>query len=74
MEQHRANNPLVRINDRYTEGDYTGQIIDIKKQKFTLVGVIARKGSTVGNTDIDNSVFIPYTTAQAYILGTKADH
>jgi len=52
------------------EGDYTGQIINIKKQKFTVVGVIERKGSTVGNTDIDNSAFIPYTTAQSYILGT----
>ena len=49
--------------------DYTGQIINIKRQKFTVVGIIARKGSTVGNTDIDNSAFIPYTTAQSYILG-----
>ncbi|HZK86056.1 MAG TPA: ABC transporter permease [Desulfosporosinus sp.] len=51
-------------------GDYVGQIINIKRQKFTVVGIIERKGSTVGNTDIDNSAFIPYTTAQAYILGT----
>jgi len=52
------------------EGDNIGQIININRQKFTVAGVIDRKGSSVGNTDIDNSVFIPYTTAQTYILGT----
>ncbi|SPF33859.1 conserved membrane hypothetical protein [Candidatus Desulfosporosinus infrequens] len=53
-------------------GDYTGQIININRQKYTVIGVINRVGSTVGNTDIDGSVFIPYNTAERYILGTTA--
>lgn len=51
--------------------DLTGQVININRQKFTIGGVLQRKGETVGNTDIDGSVFVPYTTAQSYILGTK---
>ncbi|GAB6173019.1 ABC transporter permease [Paradesulfitobacterium aromaticivorans] len=48
-----------------------GQTININNKKFTVGGVIERKGETVGNTSIDEGVFIPYSTAQTYILGTK---
>lgn len=48
-----------------------GETLTINNKKFTIGGVIERKGETVGNTSIDEGVFIPYSTAQAYILGAK---
>lgn len=52
------------------QGEIVGQTININKKKFTVGGVIERKGETLGSTNIDEGVFIPYTTAQSYILGT----
>src|SRR6185369_15900226 len=35
---------------------------------FKVIGVLPEKGSS---SQFDDSVFMPYTTAQQYILGTK---
>ena len=51
------------------QGEIVGQTININNKKFTVGGVIERKGETLGSTNIDEGVFIPYTTAQSYILG-----
>ncbi|WP_075363866.1 ABC transporter permease [Desulfosporosinus metallidurans] len=51
-------------------GEIVGQMININKKKFIVGGVIERKGETLGSTNIDEGVFIPYTTAQSYVLGT----
>lgn len=51
-------------------GEIVGQTLNINNKKFTVGGVIERKGETMGNVSIDEGVFIPYTTAQSYILGT----
>jgi putative ABC transport system permease protein len=45
-----------------------GQSIKIKDQKFRVVGVFPKKGS-VGIFNFDEVVVIPYTSAQAYLLG-----
>jgi putative ABC transport system permease protein len=49
--------------------DPTGQIIRIKNQPFKVIGVMASKGSSTGGDDQDDSVVIPYTTAQKKLMG-----
>jgi putative ABC transport system permease protein len=51
------------------ETDPTGQIIRIKNQPFKIVGVMASKGSSTGGDDQDDSIVIPYTTAQKKLMG-----
>ena len=48
--------------------DPIGQKIRIKNNTFKVVGVLPEKGSS---SQFDDCVFMPYTTAQQYILGTK---
>jgi putative ABC transport system permease protein len=49
--------------------DPTGQVIRIKNQPFKVVGIMASKGSSTGGDDQDDSVVIPYTTAQKKLMG-----
>ena len=51
--------------------DPTGQIIRIKNQPFKVIGVMASKGSSTGGDDQDDSVVIPYTTAQKKLMGIQ---
>lgn len=50
--------------------DYIGKSININKQKYLIAGIIKRKGESYGGTNIDESIIIPYTTAQRSIFGT----
>jgi putative ABC transport system permease protein len=49
--------------------DPTGQVIRIKNQPFKVIGVMASKGSSTGGDDQDDSIVIPYTTAQKKLMG-----
>lgn len=51
-------------------GDYIGKFININKQKYLISGIVKRKGESFGGTNIDESIIIPYTTAQRSIFGT----
>ncbi len=51
------------------ETDPTGQVIRIRNQPFKIVGVMASKGASTGGEDQDDSVVIPYTTAQKKLMG-----
>ncbi len=53
------------------DADPTGQIIRIKNQPFKVIGVMASKGSSTGGDDQDDSVVMPYTTAQKKLMGIK---
>lgn len=48
--------------------DSIGQKIRIKNNTFKIIGVLPEKGSS---SNFDDAVFMPYTTAQQYITGTK---
>ncbi len=48
--------------------DALGQKIRIKNNTFKIVGVLPEKGSS---SNFDDAVFMPYTTVQQYITGTK---
>lgn len=43
--------------------DIVGQTINIEGDKYTVIGVLTRTGSTMGN-NIDSNIIIPFTTAK----------
>ena len=48
--------------------DVVGQKIRIKNTTFKIIGVLPEKGSS---SSFDDAIFMPYTTTQQYITGTK---
>lgn len=56
----------------FGNNDALGQKIKIKNKTFRIVGIIPKKGG--GLIDVDNMVFVPYTTAQKYLLGINYYH
>jgi putative ABC transport system permease protein len=58
-----------KVKQRLFDGDEAvGQKIRIKNNTFKVVGVLPEKGSS---SSFDDAVFMPYTTTQQYITGTK---
>jgi putative ABC transport system permease protein len=49
--------------------DPLGAIVRIGDQPFTVIGVLARKGQSPMGQDMDDTVMVPYTTAQKRLLG-----
>lgn len=50
--------------------DVIGQSITIDRQKYVITGILKSKGDMTNGVSIDDSVLIPYTTAERYITGT----
>ena len=56
--------------DIFEDEDPLNKIIKIKDQNFTVIGVLAERGSTgFGVTSQDDSIFLPLRTAQKLIMG-----
>ena len=53
----------------YPDADPVGQQIQLRDVPFTIIGVLTPKGQTAGGNDQDDTVLIPYTTAQAHLAG-----
>ncbi|PIQ73763.1 hypothetical protein COV58_00725 [Candidatus Roizmanbacteria bacterium CG11_big_fil_rev_8_21_14_0_20_36_8] len=51
--------------------DVVGKEIILGKKKFEIIGSLVYKGGAFGPTTIDESVFVPYSAAYRYVLGTK---
>lgn len=51
--------------------DPTGKIIRIQKSPYLIVGLLATKGQSLDGRDRDDSLYIPVTTAQRKLFGTK---
>ncbi len=49
--------------------DPTGATIRIRNQPFKVIGVLTKKGQAAMGQDQDDTVIIPYTTAQKKLLG-----
>jgi len=48
-----------------------GKEIILGKKTFTIIGTLKYKGGSFGPTSIDDSVFVPYSSAYRYVLGKK---
>jgi putative ABC transport system permease protein len=46
-----------------------GEVIRIGRQPFTVVGLLTSKGQGSGGNDQDDTIFVPYTTAQKKLMG-----
>ncbi len=58
-----------KVQQKLFDGtDSVGQKIRIKNNTFKIIGVLPEKGSS---SSFDDAIFMPYTTAQQYITGTK---
>jgi putative ABC transport system permease protein len=49
--------------------DPTGAVVRIRNQPFRVLGVLTRKGQAAMGQDQDDTVIVPYTTAQKRLLG-----
>ncbi|HNR22906.1 MAG TPA: ABC transporter permease [Steroidobacteraceae bacterium] len=56
-------------NALFADSDPVGQQIQLRNVPFTVIGVLSAKGQTAGGSDQDDTVIIPYTTAQAHLAG-----
>ncbi len=52
--------------------DPVGQVIRIRNLPFKVVGVLARKGSSVMGSDQDDTIILPGTTVQTKFLSSKS--
>jgi len=51
--------------------DPLGQVMQIKNLPFRVIGVLAPKGQSAWGQDQDDTIFVPYTTAQKKVIGTS---
>ncbi len=51
--------------------DPVGERIRIDRKTFEVIGLLAPKGGGMSQTSVDDLVFIPLTTAEARVIGTK---
>lgn len=49
-----------------------GDTISIEGKTYEVVGVLSKMGSVSSGTSPDESIFIPYSTAQKFVYGSKA--
>ena len=59
--------------DLFGLSDAIGEKIKIKDRSFRVIGVMAKAGQ-VSFLDMDEVVFVPYTTAQTYLMGINYFH
>lgn len=55
----------------FGEMDPTGEIVRINKFPFTVIGVLTPKGQTTWGHDQDDVVYVPLTTGQRLLFGTR---
>ncbi|MDD5433327.1 MAG: ABC transporter permease [Candidatus Pacebacteria bacterium] len=60
-------------NKLFGPSDALNQNIKIKSKVFKVIGISPKKGQ-VGMLDVDNSIIIPYSTAQKYLSGMNYYH
>ena len=58
-------------NSLFGEMDPVGQIVRINKFPFTVVGVLSLKGQTTWGNDQDDVVYVPLTTGQRLLFGSR---
>jgi putative ABC transport system permease protein len=51
--------------------DPTGKVVRIQKNPYTIVGYLAPKGQSLDGRDQDDAIYVPVTTAQRKLFGTR---
>lgn len=75
-EEDITNKSLVVIlgekvkNELFGADEAIGRRIKIKDTSFSVIGIFPKSGQK-GFMNFDDIIFVPYSTAQTYILGTK---
>ncbi len=59
------------VDNLFGNADPLGQIVRIKKIPFTVIGVLERKGQSDHGQDQDDTIFVPLTTAQKKLFGSR---
>lgn len=55
----------------FGDEDPTGKVVRIQKNPFMIVGFLAPKGQSIDGRDQDDALFVPITTAQRKLFGTR---
>ncbi|MCW5575879.1 MAG: ABC transporter permease [Burkholderiales bacterium] len=56
----------------FGDADPVGQVIRIRTVPFTVIGVLERKGQSLGGQDQDDVILMPISTARKRVLGQGA--
>ncbi len=48
--------------------DAIGETVRIENKKYTIIGVLQRKGDSMQGYDTDMGIFVPYTVAEKYLI------
>jgi putative ABC transport system permease protein len=59
------------VENLFGSEDPLGQIIRIKKIPFLVIGVLAPKGQSSYGTDQDDAIYIPLSTSQKRVFGSR---
>jgi putative ABC transport system permease protein len=59
------------VEKLFGDADAVGQTIRIKNSPYLVVGILGRKGQSMDGRDQDDSVLLPFTTAQRKLYGTQ---
>lgn len=66
----------AELANTLTEGnsaDIVGQSISINRRKFEVVGIYTRVGDSGGGMGYDDAAFVPYSSGERFLLGTRAN-
>ncbi|MCL5260445.1 MAG: ABC transporter permease [Gammaproteobacteria bacterium] len=55
----------------FGDEDPTGKIVRIQRNPYLIVGALAPKGQSLDGRDQDDALFVPVTTAQRKLFGTR---
>jgi putative ABC transport system permease protein len=55
----------------FGDEDPTGKIVRIQKNPYLIIGTLAKKGQSLDGRDQDDAFFVPVTTAQRKLFGTR---
>jgi putative ABC transport system permease protein len=53
----------------FADADPVGQVLRVKSAPFTIVGQLAPKGTSMGGSDQDDVLLVPYTSAMRRLTG-----
>ncbi len=60
------------VEELFGAGNVVGQAIRIKNVPFTVVGALKAKGQSFGPWDQDDTIMVPFKTAEGRLLGKSA--